>query len=55
MKEEAPTLWDSTDGTGEHYSKQNEPDSERQMTYDLTFNRNLTYKSNKQAKYSYRH
>ena len=51
-KEGAPTLCDSTDGTGEHYAKQNEPGSERQMPYDLTFNRNLINKMNKQAKYN---
>ena len=28
-KEGAPTPWDSTDGTGEHYAKQNKLGSER--------------------------
>ena len=36
------------DGTGEHYAKQNKPGGERQISYDLTFNRNLINK-NKQA------
>ena len=36
------------DGTGEHYAKQNKPGSERQIPYDLTLNRNLINKTNKQ-------
>ena len=55
QKEGAPTLCDSMDGTGEHYAKWNEPGSERQIPYDLTFNRNLINKMNKQAKYNQRH
>ena len=43
------------DGTGEHYAKQNKPDGERQIPYDLTFNKNLINKTNKQAKYNQRH
>ena len=43
------------DGTGKHYAKQNKPGSERQIPYDLTFNKNLINKTNKQAKYKQRH
>ena len=46
---------DSMDGNGERYAKQNTPGGERQIPYDLTFNRNLTNKTNKQAKYNQRH
>ena len=38
------------DGTGEHYAKWNKPDGERQTSYDLTINRNLINKTNKQTK-----
>ena len=38
QKEGAPTLCNSMDGTGEHYTKQNKPGSERQILYDLAFN-----------------
>ena len=31
------------------------PGGERQIPYDLTFNRNLINKTNKQAKYNQRH
>ena len=54
-KEEAPTLCYSMDGTAEHCAKRNRPGSERQIPYDLTFNRNLINKRNKQAKYNQRH
>ena len=54
-KEGAPTLCDSMDGTGEHYAKQNKPGGKRQIPYDLTFNRNLINKTNKQAKYNQKH
>ena len=54
-KEVAPTLCNSMDGTGEHYAKRNKPDDERQVPYDLTFNRNLNNKTSKQAKYNQRH
>ena len=37
------------DGTGKHYAKQNKPSSERQIPYDLTFNRNIINKRSKQA------
>ena len=53
-KEGAPTLWDSMDGTGEHYAKWNKLDSERQIPYDLTFNRNLINKTNMLSKYNQR-
>ena len=36
------------DGTGKHYAKQNKPGSERQIPYDLTFNRNPINETNKQ-------
>ena len=55
MEKGAPTLCDSMDGTGEHYAKQNKPGGEREIPYDLTFNRNLINKMNKQAKYNQRH
>ena len=54
-KELLPFAMDSTDGTGEHYAKWNKPGSERQIPYDLTFNRKLINKTNKQAKYNQRH
>ena len=54
-KEGAPTLWDSMDGTGEHYAKRNKPGGKRQIPYDLTFNWNIINKTNKQAKYNQRH
>ena len=54
-KEGAYTLCDSVDGTGGHYAKWNEPGSERQIPYDLTYNWNLINKMNKQAKYKQRH
>ena len=41
--------------TGKHYAKQNKPGGQRQIPYDLTFNRNLINKTNKQAKYNQRH
>ena len=53
-KEGAPTLWDSMDGTGEHYAKRNKPGGERQIPYDLTFNWNIINKKN-QTKYTQRH
>ena len=49
-KEGAPTLYNSMDGTGEHYAKWNKTGGERQIPYDLTFNWNLINKTNKQAK-----
>ena len=48
QKEGAPTLCESLDGTGERYAKQNKPGGKRQIPYDLTFNRNLINKTNKQ-------
>ena len=53
-KEGAPTLCNSMDGTGEHFAMQNKPGSERQIPYDLTFNKNLINKTNKEAKYNQR-
>ena len=32
----APTLFDSMDGTGEHYAERNKPGGEAQISYDLT-------------------
>ena len=49
-KEGAPTLCNSMDGTGKHYAKRNKSGGERQIPYDLTFNRNLINKTNKQTK-----
>ena len=54
-KEGAPTLCDSMDRTGKHYAKRNKPGGETQIPDDLTFNRNLINKTNKQAKYNQRH
>ena len=47
-KEGAPTLCHSMDGTGKHYANGNKPGGEGQIPYDLTFNRNLINKTNKQ-------
>ena len=47
-KEGAYTLCNNMDGTGEHYAKQNKRGSERQIPYDLTFNRNLINITNKE-------
>ena len=33
------------DGTGEHYANRNKASDEREIPYDLTFNRNLTNKT----------
>ena len=49
-KEGAPTLCDSMDGTGEHYPKRNQPGSEGQIPYDLTFNWNIIKKRKKANK-----
>ena len=43
-KEGAPALYDSMDGTGEHYAKWNKPGGERQIPYDLTYKWNLILK-----------
>ena len=53
-KEGAPTLWDSMDGTREHYAMYNNPGSEGLIPYDLTFNWNIINKQKKQVKYSQR-
>ena len=42
-KEGAYTLWNSMDGTGEHYAQWNKPSGKRQIPYDLTFNWNITW------------
>ena len=54
-KEGAYAFCNSMDGTGKHYAKRNKPGGERQIPYDLTFNRNLINKTSKQAKYNQRH
>ena len=54
-KEGAPTLYNSMDGIGEHYTKRNKPHGERQIPYDLAFKWNVINKTNKQAKYNQRH
>ena len=51
-KEGSTTLHDSMNGTGERFAKWNDPGSERQIPYDLTFSWNLINKTNKQAKYN---
>ena len=51
-KEEIPAFFDSTDGTEEYYAKwEKKPVGERQIPYNLTYNRNLMNKINYQAKY----
>ena len=45
-KEGAYTLCDSMDETGKHYAKRSKPGCERQIPYDLTFNKNLINKTN---------
>ena len=54
-KEGAPSLYNSMDGSGEHYVKWNKPGSEKQIPYDFTYKQNLINKTNKQAKYNQRH
>ena len=54
-KEGASTLCNNMDGTGKHCAKRNRPGRERQLPDDVTFNRNLINKRNKQAKYNQRH
>ena len=46
-KEGAYSLCHSMDETGEHYAKWNNPGSERQIPYDLTYKWNLMNKTNK--------
>ena len=36
------------DGTGNHYTNRNKPGGERQIPYELTFNRNLINNTSKQ-------
>ena len=47
-KEGAPTLCNSIDGTGKHYANRNKASDEREIPYDLTFNRNLINETNNQ-------
>ena len=54
-KEGARTLCDSMGGSGEHYANRNNPGSERQIPYDLTYKWNLINKRKKQTKYIQRH
>ena len=51
-KEGALTPGDQMDGTEEHHAKWSKSGGKRQIPYDLTFNRNLINKTNKQAKYN---
>ena len=53
-KEGAPTLWDSMDGTGEHYAKCNKPGGKGEILYNLIFNWNIINKRKKQTKYNQR-
>ena len=46
-KEGTPTLHNSMDGSGEHHAKWNNPGSERQIPYDLTYKWNLINKTSK--------
>ena len=48
--EGTPTLHDSMDGTGEHYAKWSRLSSEGQIPYDLTYERNISNKTNKWPK-----
>ena len=43
-KQGAPTLYDSVDGTEEHYAKRNKPVRETQIPYDLTYMWNIINK-----------
>ena len=45
-KEGTPTFCNRMDGTGEYYAKCKKPVGERQIPYDLTYNRNLMNKIN---------
>ena len=54
-QEGAPTIYDSMDGTREHYAKWNKPGVEGQLPYDLTFNWNIINKRKKQTEYNQRH
>ena len=49
-KKELRPFAHSMEGTGEHYAKWNKPGGEREIPYDLTVNRTLINKMNKQAK-----
>ena len=54
-KEGTPTPHNSMDGTAEHYPKWNEPGSERQILYYLTYKWKLINTTNTQTKYNHRH
>ena len=54
-KEGAHTLWDSMDGTGEHYAKGKKPGSEQQISYDLTFTLKIINRRKKGMKNNQRH
>ena len=41
-KEGAPTLWDSMNGTGEHYAKWNKQKSKQNITRDIEIKNKLT-------------
>ena len=43
------------DGTGENYTKLDNPGGERQISYDLTYKWDLIHETNKQAKQYQRH
>ena len=45
-KEGILTFCNSIDGTGDYYAKLNKPVDERQIPYDLTYQRNLMNKIN---------
>ena len=53
-KEGSYTLFNSMDGTGEHYAKRNKPGGKGQIPYDLTFNWNIINNRKKQTKYNQR-
>ena len=54
-KEGTCTLFDSMNGTGEHYAKWNKPGGEGKIPYDLTFNWTIINRRKKQTKYNQRH
>ena len=54
-KEGAPTLRNSMDGSREYYVNGNEPGVIRQKPYYVTYKWNLINKTNKHAKYNWRH
>ena len=48
-KKENPTFCESMDGTREYYAMCNKAGSERQISCDLTYKRNLMNKTNKKG------